>query len=132
MDVADMRTFLIAMVATAVAVSVAGTGLAAWSASAIKLESKSVRIPGPGRTYTGVGARVLNENCSMCHSPTFVDTQPPLSETTWKAEVEKMRKTFGAPIPPDRDAEIVKALLDRHGRPKTKTPTAPEAKGATG
>ncbi len=68
----------------------------------------------------------------MCHSPTFVDTQPPLSEATWKAEVEKMRKTFGAPIPPDRDAEIVKALLDRHGRPKTGTPNAPEAKGASG
>jgi cytochrome c5 len=127
-----MRTFLIAMVATAAAVSVVGTGLAASSVSTIKLQSKSVRLPGPGRMYKGVGAQVLNENCSMCHSPTFVDTQPPLSEATWKAEVEKMRKTFGAPIPPDRDAEIVKALLDRHGRPTTKTPAAPEAKGATG
>ena len=68
----------------------------------------------------------------MCHSPTFVDTQPPLSEATWKAEVEKMRKTFGAPILPDREAEIVKALLDRHGRPTSTTPTAPEAKGASG
>src|ERR1700720_711559 len=121
-----MRTFLIAMVATAGAVSVVGTGLAASSVSTIKLQSKSVRLPGPGRMYTGVGARVLNENCSMCHSPTFVDTQPPLSEATWKTEVEKMRKTFGAPIPPDRDAEIVKALLDRHGRPATNMPTAPE------
>jgi hypothetical protein len=127
-----MRTFLIVSAAAAVAVSVAGTGLAASSVPTIKLQSKSVRLPGPGRTYTGVGARALNENCSMCHSPTFVDTQPPLSEATWKAEVEKMRKTFGAPIPPDRDAEIVKALLDRHGRPTTKTPTAPEAKGASG
>ena len=127
-----MRTILILSIAAAISVSVAGAGLAASSASTIKLQSKSVRLPGPGRTYTGVSAQVLNENCSICHSPTFVDTQPPLSETTWKAEVEKMRKTFGAPIPPDRDAEIVKALLDRHGRPTTKTPTAPEAKGASG
>jgi hypothetical protein len=127
-----MRTILIVSIAAAVAVSVTGTGLTAWSDSTIKLESKSVRLPGPGRTYTGVSAQVLNENCSMCHSPTFVDTQPPLSETTWKAEVEKMRKTFGAPIPPDRDAQIVKALLDRHGRPSTKPPAAPGAKGASG
>lgn len=126
-----MRTWLMASAAAALAAAATVAGLAAAAASSIELRSLSVQLP-QGRKYTGVGAEVLNEHCLLCHSPTFVDTQPPLSETAWKAEVEKMRKVFGAPISPDREAEIAKVLLERHGRPAAATPAGPAATGGTG
>ena len=35
----------------------------------------------------------------MCHSGGMVLTQPPLSLPAWKAELNKMIKSYGCPLP---------------------------------
>jgi len=61
----------------------------------------------------GEGKETLELYCSTCHSPRYVTMQPPLSADAWTAEVEKMRKTFGASIP-DEDAKKIAQYLGAH------------------
>ena len=98
----------------------------------IELHSLDVRLPGPGGQFTGREAAVLNQNCVLCHSPTFVDKQPALSAATWNTEVQKMKQAFGAPIDPAAIPMIVKALIDRHGEPANGKDAGPEDAGAAG
>lgn len=67
----------------------------------------------------GDGKDTLEANCSLCHTPRFVTMQPPLPAETWAAEVEKMRKTFGASIPDD-DARKIVEYLSAHYTPGTR------------
>jgi hypothetical protein len=41
--------------------------------------------------------------------------QPPLPRKTWEAEVEKMRKTYGAPVADEDVAAIVDYLVAIRG-----------------
>jgi cytochrome c5 len=56
----------------------------------------------------GPGSDAINNNCLACHSAEMVLTQPPLTRTTWQAEVDKMRAVYKAPIA----EEDVKAIVD--------------------
>jgi mono/diheme cytochrome c family protein len=67
----------------------------------------------------GAGKDTLEADCSLCHSPRYVTMQPPLPAATWAAEVEKMRKTFGAAIPDD-DARKIVGYLSTHYTPETR------------
>lgn len=49
--------------------------------------------PGPGSESSG--------KCLICHSAGMVLKQPLLSEAQWKAEINKMRSAYGAPIDED-------------------------------
>jgi hypothetical protein len=53
--------------------------------------------------------------CGVCHSTRYIMIQPPLTRETWVAEVTKMQKTFGAPIPPDKVGEILDYLVTVRG-----------------
>jgi hypothetical protein len=53
--------------------------------------------------------------CGVCHSTRYIMIQPPLSRETWVAEVTKMQKTFGAPIPLDKVDEILDYLVTVRG-----------------
>jgi len=53
--------------------------------------------------------------CGSCHSTRYIMIQPPLTRETWVAEVTKMQKTFGAPVPPDKVEEIVDYLVTVRG-----------------
>jgi cytochrome c5 len=69
----------------------------------IRLHSVSVHLPASTATFPpGPGAEVAGK-CLICHSVGMVRQQPKLSEAQWKAEIEKMRDVYGAPI---TDAEI--------------------------
>jgi hypothetical protein len=57
--------------------------------------------------------------CSGCHSNRYITMQPPLPAATWEAEVTKMRKTFGAPIP-DAPAAVITKYLQAHYTPETR------------
>lgn len=46
--------------------------------------------PGPGSDLAG--------KCLICHSAGMVLKQPALSQDQWKAEINKMRSVYGAPI----------------------------------
>lgn len=53
----------------------------------------------------GPGVELAQENCVACHSADYIETQPPqMGHAFWEAEVNKMKKTYGAPI---EDADIM-------------------------
>lgn len=57
--------------------------------------------------------------CGMCHSAHYITMQPPLPAAAWAAEVNKMRKVYGAPIP-DASAELIIKYLQAHYTPETR------------
>ena len=73
---------------------------------------KTALVPGPGR-------QDVEAYCNTCHTPSYVTMQPPFSAATWKAEVEKMGKAYGAQIPAESQASILK-YLDSHYTPESR------------
>jgi hypothetical protein len=67
----------------------------------------------------GAGRQDVKAYCNTCHTPSYVTMQPPLPAATWKSEVDKMGKAFGAQIPAESQASILK-YLDSHYTPETR------------
>ncbi|MEO8852881.1 MAG: hypothetical protein ABI359_03825 [Ginsengibacter sp.] len=82
------------------------------SVKAIAPDLKNVSINLP----KGPGYHAFITNCSICHSPLYIQDQPNLSEKTWTAIVAKMQKTFGAPVSDPAAKEIVKYLVAIKGK----------------
>jgi hypothetical protein len=62
------------------------------------------------------GVDAVNRQCSTCHSFDYVAIQPPGKPIAfWKAEVEKMKKVYGAPIPDDQIDPIAHYLTRAYG-----------------
>lgn len=70
--------------------------------------------PGPGRLE-------VQSYCSTCHSTRYITMQPPLPAETWTAEVNKMVKVMGQPIPEDVQPVIIE-YLQTHYTPETRKP----------
>lgn len=68
----------------------------------------------PPEPDAGDGKAETEAYCSTCHSTRYVTMQPPLPAPTWEAEVTKMRKTFGATIPDEAAAKIVRYLQEHY------------------
>lgn len=64
--------------------------------------------PGPGRDVTQAA-------CSLCHSSLYILNQPSFPRKKWADEVEKMRKTYGAPIGDPQVPQIVEYLVSIRG-----------------
>ena len=79
---------------------------------AITLPSIQVDMP------DGPGFKAFTERCVVCHSPQYVLNQPRFSKETWTNEVDKMKKTFGAPIADDQVEDIVNYLVSVRGNGK--------------
>ncbi len=84
---------------------------AAYKISALPLY-KAELAPGEGR-------QDVEAYCNTCHSPSYIPMQPPLPAATWAAEVTKMGKAFGAQIPAESQASILK-YLESHYTPETR------------
>jgi hypothetical protein len=67
----------------------------------------------------GDGKQEVESYCALCHSPRYITMQPPLPAATWEAEVTKMNKAYGAPIPPAVSQKIVQ-YLQTHYTPETR------------
>jgi hypothetical protein len=65
-------------------------------------EETAVLKPGPNLD-------VAQNNCTACHSPDYIKTQPMMKSKKdfWQAEVAKMIKVYGAPID---DADVPKLV----------------------
>ena len=62
-----------------------------------------VELPASDESFPpGVGADIASSQCQICHSAGMVLTQPPLKRDEWRAEIIKMRSSYGAPIPEDQ------------------------------
>jgi mono/diheme cytochrome c family protein len=84
------------------------TGLAADLKIELPKETAAL-APGPG-------VELANGQCLTCHSAEYITTQPrerPLA--FWKAEVDKMKKVYGAPIPADEIDPIADYLVRSYG-----------------
>ncbi len=67
----------------------------------------------------GEGRAETQSFCAMCHSTRYITMQPPLPAPTWDAEVNKMTKIFGAPIP-DATAKKIISYLQEHYTPENR------------
>jgi hypothetical protein len=75
----------------------------------LRLPGDDVVLPdGPGRDR-------VTSACVACHTPRYVLDQPPLPRKTWEAEVDKMRKTYGAPVAEQDVPAIVDYLVAIRG-----------------
>jgi len=65
--------------------------------------------PGPNRdTVAGT--------CAICHSTRYTTMQPAFTRAVWTAEVDKMRKTYGAPLTDAQAAQAVDYLVAIRGK----------------
>jgi hypothetical protein len=67
----------------------------------------------------GEGRPETESFCSLCHSTRYIVMQPPLPGDTWAAEVTKMIKVYGAPIP-EASAQKIVTYLRSHYTPETR------------
>jgi hypothetical protein len=74
----------------------------------------------PPTLAEGEGRTETEAYCSPCHSTRYITMQPPLAAATWEAEVNKMRKALGAPIPDSSAVKIIQYLQSHYtpGTPK--------------
>ena len=91
------------------ALFLAALSLGAVSAAA---DEQAVELkPGPGK-------EVVENSCNACHSLDYIVINSPfLSEKQWEASVNKMIKTFGAPIEEAEAKQIVSYLTKTYGAP---------------
>ena len=62
------------------------------------------------------GVDVAQRACSICHSLDYIAIQPAgRPQAFWKAEVEKMKKVYGASIPDDQIEPIAEYLTRAYG-----------------
>jgi cytochrome c5 len=102
---------LIALITIAVLVP-----LAAHAEQELSLKSVSVELPFGDRMFPdGPGSDLVNSNCLACHSAGMVLNQPAMSKASWRAEVEKMRTAYKAPIDPKDIHSIVDYLVSIEG-----------------
>jgi cytochrome c5 len=64
--------------------------------------------PGPGKV-------TVISTCTLCHSQRYVLMQPNFPRKTWIAEVDKMKKVYGAPIQDEQVEPIVNYLTSIRG-----------------
>lgn len=70
------------------------------------------------------GREVLLTQCLLCHSLDYISSQPPMAAESWKKIVQKMQKTFGAPLPDAQVDAVVAYLATNYGPPGE--PVSPE------
>lgn len=63
----------------------------------------------------GPGRALVTGACMTCHSARYIANQPRFPRKVWAAEVEKMKKTFGAQVPEEKTSAIVDYLVATHG-----------------
>jgi len=64
------------------------------------------------------GVEFAAAQCMTCHSAEYINSQPSLTRTAWKASVDKMKAKFGAPIPDDQVEKLADYLAAAYGKPE--------------
>ncbi len=97
--------------------------LAHFAAINVSLPTSAAAFP------TGKGSDIANANCLLCHSAGMVLRQPPLTVAEWNTEINKMKSSFGAPIPADQIDELAHYLGGINGRASDSGPAAVDSQG---
>ena len=82
---------------------------AQWTKVSVELPSSDATFP------AGDGADTANDYCLMCHSAGMVLRQPPLTQSQWLGEIQKMRAFWGSLLPPEQDAALARYLAGING-----------------
>lgn len=91
----------------------------------------SVDLPASQASFpAGNGSVIANAYCLICHSAGMVLRQPPLTQDEWTGEINKMRSSFGAPIPADQVQALAQYLRAINGRQSQKGPAAVDGQGS--
>jgi mono/diheme cytochrome c family protein len=96
-----------------------------WAKVSVDMPTNYTAFP-PGN-----GAEIANGQCLICHSADMVLRQPPLTQDEWTGEINKMRNSFGAPLPAnqvDALARYLRGINGRQGFPKS--PSAVDGQGS--
>ncbi len=68
------------------------------------------------RLAPGPMADTVQALCSACHSADYIPMNSPfLDRAGWEAEVRKMMRAMGAPVPEDQVAAVVDYLNEHYG-----------------
>lgn len=68
------------------------------------------------RLKDGPEAVTVRAQCSICHSVDYIQMNAPfMKRAGWEAEVKKMMKVMGAPVPDEEAARIVDYLTRNYG-----------------
>jgi hypothetical protein len=108
--------------ATATAVAYLGTRESVQApvsppTAAATLSVESVVLPHDDPVLpSGPHQRTFVTSCTICHSTRLVMTQPPFARKQWVEVVHKMVKTYGAPIGPETEEQIVDYLSTVRGQ----------------
>lgn len=88
--------------------------------AALPVASLKIELPAESTSLRpAAGSDVAARQCATCHSADYVAMQPPGRPLAfWKAEVEKMKKVYGAPIPDDQIEPIAQYLTRAYGDAK--------------
>jgi hypothetical protein len=81
-----------------------------WAKVSVELPVSQTPFP-PGN-----GSVIANAQCLICHSAGMVLRQPPLTQDEWISEINKMRNSFGAPLPADQVEPLALYLHSINGR----------------
>jgi mono/diheme cytochrome c family protein len=77
----------------------------------------SVELPASQTPFPpGNGSVIANAQCLICHSAGMVLRQPPLTQDEWISEINKMRNSFGAPLPAEQVEPLALYLHSINGR----------------
>ena len=88
-----------------------------WVKVSVELPVSQISFP-PGN-----GSVIANAYCLICHSAGMVLRQPPLTQDEWTVEINKMRNSFGAPLPADQVQALAQYLRSINGRQSQKGPS---------
>ncbi len=95
------------------AILLVGVASAPLPASA---EVTSITLPEPKNSLRpGAGAGMTANFCIICHSTDYIVIQPPLRRDQWLDIVDKMRKSFGCPLPASDVDKVVDYLTHTYG-----------------
>ena len=98
--------------------------LLTWAAMAIASDEglirqgarRSITLPNPVTALReGPGVDTTTGYCSICHSLDYITTQPKFSLAKWQAEVVKMAKVYGAPLPEEIRPMIAQYIASHYG-----------------
>lgn len=78
---------------------------------------RTFELPPEIGTYRpGEGVAMAQALCLTCHSTEYCEMQPPLPAKYWEATVKKMKEKFGATLPDESIAPLVKYLTTAYGK----------------
>ena len=95
-----------------------------WSKTTIELPSSQTVFP------PGDGADIANGQCLICHSAGMVLRQPALTQDQWASEINKMRNSFGAPLPANQVIPLARYLRGINSGRSGKGVTAAHGQGS--